>query len=158
MSSMPEVRPASEADVRAIHDLLKIYSDRQIILPRDEENIRASLPAFLAAFRDGRLCGCVALRDFGGGLWEVRSLAVHPDCQRGGVGRALVEACVESLRTRTGGAFRLFSLTYQQAFFERLGFVVTDRHAFPEKIWSDCAKCPKHAHCDEIAMLYEARS
>ena len=45
MSSMPEVRPASEADVRAIHDLLKIYSDRQIILPRDEENIRASLPA-----------------------------------------------------------------------------------------------------------------
>ena len=156
MASFPEVRAAREADVRGIYELLKIYSDRQIVLPRDEEDIRAALPAFLAAYRDGKLCGCVALRDFGGNLYEVRSLAVHPDCQRDGVGRALVEACVRKLRAEKG-AFRLFSLTYQQAFFERLGFAVTDRHAFPEKIWSDCANCPKHAHCDEIAMLYEER-
>lgn len=153
MDQLPEVRPAAEADVRAIYELLKIYSDRQIVLPRDEENIRAALPAFLAAFRGGKLAGCVALRDFGGGLYEVRSLAVHPDCQRGGVGRALVEACIRKLRAEKG-SFRLFSLTYQQAFFERLGFAVTDRHAFPEKIWSDCVQCPKHEHCDEIAMLY----
>ena len=157
MTHPVEVRPASEADVRAIAELLKIYSDRQIVLPRDEADIRAALPAFYAAFRGGKLCGCVALRDFGGGLQEVRSLAVHPDCQRGGVGRALVEACIAGLREK-GGAFRLFSLTYQQTFFERLGFVVTDRHAFPEKIWSDCAKCPKHAHCDEIAMVYEVKA
>ena len=56
MMDLPvEVRPASEADVRAIAELLKIYSDRQIVLPRDEADIRAALPAFYAAFRGGKL-------------------------------------------------------------------------------------------------------
>lgn len=92
MPSPPEVRRASEADVREIAELLKIYAEQQIVLPRSEADIRASLSSFFAAFRDGRLCGCVALRDFGGGLCEVRSLAVRPDCRNSGVGRALVEA------------------------------------------------------------------
>ena len=30
-----------------------------------------------------------------------------------------------------------------------------NRELFPEKIWSDCAKCPKHSCCDETAMLIE---
>ena len=42
-------------------------------------------------------------------------------------------------------------------FFQRLGFAVTDRHQFPEKIWSDCAQCPKHTCCDEIAMIFEVQ-
>lgn len=31
---------------------------------------------------------------------EIRGLAVHPACQRGGVGRRLVEACIEQARSR----------------------------------------------------------
>lgn len=157
MSDSPlELRAACETDVPEIYLLLKIYSDRQIVLPRSEDNIRSYLKNFSVALRDGRLCGCVALRDFGNDLYEVRSLAVHPECQRGGVGRALVEHCKAKLREQNR-AIRLFSLTYQQAFFESLGFVVTDRHLFPEKIWSDCAQCPKHTCCDEIAMIFEVR-
>lgn len=149
-----EIRAACESDIPEIYSLLKIYSDRQIVLPRSEENIRSYLKNFTVALRDSHLCGCVALRDFGNELYEVRSLAVHPECQRGGVGRAMVGHCIRKLQAK-GHPSRLFSLTYQQAFFESLGFKVTDRHLFPEKIWSDCAQCPKHSCCDEIAMIFE---
>lgn len=149
-----ELRAACESDVPEIYALLKIYSDQQIVLPRSEENIRSYLKNFTVARKDGKLCGCVALRDFGNDLYEVRSLAVHPECQRSGAGRAMVNYCIQKLREK-GIRSRLFSLTYQQAFFESLGFAVTDRHLFPEKIWSDCAQCPKHTCCDEIAMIFE---
>ena len=151
-----ELRAACESDIPEIYALLKVYSDQQIVLPRSEENIRSYLKNFTVARKDGKLCGCVALRDFGNNLYEVRSLAVHPECQRGGAGRAMVNYCIQKLRDQ-GIPARLFSLTYQQAFFERLGFAVTDRHQFPEKIWSDCSQCPKHTCCDEIAMIFEVK-
>jgi amino-acid N-acetyltransferase len=45
------------------------------------------------------------------------------------------------------------SLTYEQAFFEKLGFVVVDKDTLPLKVWSDCVRCPKRDGCDEIAMV-----
>jgi len=48
---------------------------------------------------------------------------------------------------------RVFSLTYEQVFFEKLGFVVVDKSALPLKVWSVCIKCPKRDGCDEIAMV-----
>ena len=71
-----------------------------------------------------------------------------------GIGRAMIEALIAGLRIRRK-KFRLFALTYQVEFFKALGFRVVDRSLFPEKIWSDCAKCPKNACCDETAMLIE---
>ncbi len=48
---------------------------------------------------------------------------------------------------------RVFALTYEQAFFEKLGFVVVEKSALPLKVWSVCIKCPKRDGCDEIAMV-----
>src|SRR5208337_4001858 len=47
----------------------------------------------------------------------------------------------------------VFALTYEQAFFEKLGFAVVDKSALPLKVWSVCIKCPKRDGCDEIAMV-----
>jgi len=44
------------------------------------------------------------------------------------------------------------TLTYEQAFFEKLGFGVVDRQQLPLKVWSECIRCPKNQACDEIAM------
>jgi amino-acid N-acetyltransferase len=50
--------------------------------------------------------------------------------------------------------FRIFTLTCQKRFFEKLGFREVDKSDLPEKIWSDCFKCPKYPdYCDEVAML-----
>ena len=44
-------------------------------------------------------------------------------------------------------------LTYEQRFFEKLGFEVVAKESLPLKVWSDCVRCPKRDGCDEIAMV-----
>ncbi len=48
---------------------------------------------------------------------------------------------------------KLMSLTYEERFFAKLGFEVVEKETLPLKVWSDCVKCPKNDHCDEIAMV-----
>ncbi len=154
MKTLLTVREATEADVGKIHDLLDVYAQKAIVLARNRDDIRFYLGNFLVAEVDGVVRGCAAVRDFGNDLLEVRSMVVEPGFQGKGIGRAMVEALVSGLRIKRQH-FRLFALTYQVEFFKALGFLIVDRDLFPEKIWSDCAKCPKNDCCDETAMLIE---
>ena len=61
----------------------------------------------------------------------------------------------EQMNLLAGKKARLFALTYRDNFFCNLGFRVVEKTLFPEKIWSDCERCPKKDHCDEIAVLME---
>ena len=66
----------------------------------------------------------------------------------------MVEFCISEAITLD--LFRIFSLTYKKEFFARLGFKEVDRSTLPEKIWSDCFRCPKYPdYCDEVAMMIE---
>jgi amino-acid N-acetyltransferase len=84
-------------------------------------------------------------------LAELVSLAVSPGHRGKGLGRKLVEACMKEAREL--GVRRIMSLTYEQRFFEKLGFVVVQRDSLPHKVWAECVRCPKHEACDEIAMV-----
>ncbi len=156
MKNLLTVREASERDVKAIFRLLEIYAQKGIVLRRSEADIQFYLGNFVVAEIDGIVRGCGAVRDFGGDLFEVRSLVVEPGYQGNGIGRAMIEAIVAGLKIRRLN-WRLFTLTYQVEFFKALGFIVVNRERFPEKIWSDCAKCDKKHCCDETAMLLENR-
>ena len=101
---------------------------------------------------DGKVVGCVALGIIWADLAEVRSLAVD-DAYRGrGIGKALVQWCIADARRMQ--IRKLMSLTYEQGFFEKLGFGVVEKETLPLKVWSDCVKCPKNDNCDEIAMVH----
>ena len=50
---------------------------------------------------------------------------------------------------------RLFALTREKVFFEKLGFTVVPKETLPHKVWTDCVRCPLQEQCDEIAMVYE---
>ena len=50
---------------------------------------------------------------------------------------------------------RVFALTYQVRFFERLGFRVVSMDLLPEKVWRDCVNCPFLDNCNETAMILE---
>ena len=100
--------------------------------------------------QDGEIVGCVALTVIWADLTEVRSLAVDDRFIGRGIGRKLVEWTVgEARRLQIP---RLMSLTYEQRFFEKLGFEVVPKESLPLKVWSDCVRCPKRAGCDAIAM------
>ncbi len=148
-----KVRKALDGDVEDIWSLLVKYSKMRLLLPRTREDIRGRLSNFHVAELDGRFAGCVALRNFGGGLYEVRSLAVPEELIGHGVGTALVKDLVSHMSAHA--PCRLFALTYRDEFFKALGFRVVDKSLFPEKIWSDCSICPKKESCDETAVMLE---
>jgi amino-acid N-acetyltransferase len=89
-------------------------------------------------------------------LAEVRSLAVAEDQGGKGIGRQLVQACLDEARQL--GLKRVFALTYKPGFFEKLGFHTIEKSELPHKIWGDCMKCAKFPECDEIAMSIELQA
>lgn len=155
MKELLTIRDAVLADVDGIHHLLEIYSPQGIVLARSKDDITFFLRNFIVAELNGKICGCVAVRDFGNDLLEVRSLVVAPGLQGKGIGKAMVNAIKNKLGiNRT--YWRLFALTLRPDFFSSLGFKEVPKSLFPEKIWSDCSKCAKRDRCDETAMLLES--
>jgi len=148
------VRAAVESDIPLICGLLDEYAARKLLLKRSPEDVREKLRNFRVGEVGGEFAGCLALRDFGDDLYEVRSLAVSPAFNNRGYGSELVSGALETLRA-LGRPVRVFALTYRAAFFCRLGFRIVDKEMFPQKIWSDCAVCAKKNCCDETAVLME---
>lgn len=54
--------------------------------------------------------------------WRLRGLAVLPEHQGQGVGRALVQACLEHLRGQSGATLWCNGRVSVLAFYQRLGF------------------------------------
>ena len=152
MSGHKRIRRARVQDVPAICQLVNYYAEREAMLHRSLENAYQSLRSFLVAEDgDGRIIGSVAVDIFWADLAEVRSLAIDPNSRGKGVGTALLAAAVEDAREL--GVKRLFTLTYEQAFFAKHGFEPVDRQKLPEKVWQACIACPKADECDEVAMV-----
>ena len=144
------IRKAILQDARQIHQLLMVYVKDGLVLSRSLLDIFESIRDFYVFVEDDRVVGVAALNICWEDLAEVRSLVVHEDFAGRGIGGHLVEACLSEARQL--GIGRVFALTYQQSFFERLGFEVIEKSELPQKIWSDCIKCVKFPDCDEIAL------
>ena len=153
----PLISAATADDIDGIESLLVPNVKKQLVLARSKEDILSHLANFLVARDGGRLIGCAALRGFGEGLYEIRSLAVAEDCSGRGIGTRLVEACLEKAVGQDGNL--VFTLTLRPNLFRRLGFTevpIKTFHRddkFREKIWADCNKCPKFDACNEIALV-----
>ncbi len=148
--NIPILRRALPDDAEKISDLLLPYARQQIVLPRDAADILAHIENFIVAEAQDQVVGAIALRDFGDGLEEVRSLVVHFDYAGRGLGSELVKAAVAFARERR--AKKVFALTLRPQLFKRLGFEQVPKDLFPQKVWSDCSICPKKDCCDEYAV------
>lgn len=144
------VRSAKISDAKAISALINCYAEHDKMLFRSLAEIYENLQMFHVAEADGAVVGCCALEIIWSDLAEIKSLAVAPGQKGKGLGRALVEAAVEQARRL--GVPKVFALTLEPRFFERVGFSVVEKEDLPMKVWSDCARCPKQQECDEIAM------
>lgn len=142
------------ADIMSIHQLLKIYAEEHLLLPRPPEDILEKIRNFRIVEVNGVFAGCAALRDYGNSLYEVRSLAVVKEFTGLRIGSKLVNTLIDEKR-KEGIPAKIFALTYRDNFFCNLGFKIVEKDMFPEKIWSDCILCPKKHCCDEIAVLFE---
>lgn len=151
-----EIRKAKSQDVPAIHALISCYAELDRMLFRSMSDIYENLQVFQVAESDGKIVGCCALKVIWADLAEVQSLAVDKNYFGKGLGRWLVKNCVEQARNL--GIKKVFTLTMEPIFFEKIGFKRVDKKTLPMKVWSDCARCPKQDQCDEIAMVIESES
>lgn len=151
------LRDAEERDVAPLLALINGYADRGMLLRRTEESLRKALPDFVVATEpnagggEEEIVGCGALTMLGPALGEVRSLAVRPDQAGRGLGRRIVEHLLVQARER--GFAEVLALTRRSSFFDALGFEVTRRERFIDKLMVDCGACPLNLCCDEIAMV-----
>ncbi|HPS54129.1 MAG TPA: N-acetyltransferase [Sedimentisphaerales bacterium] len=146
-----KIRKAKVADVQSIYELINYYAELDRMLFRSIPDIYENLQIFNVAEDEGEIIGCAALQVIWSDLGEIKSLAVSAEHKNKGIGRELVNYTI--LQARELGLQRVFALTLEPEFFLKTGFDVIDKSNLPMKVWSDCAKCSKQAHCDETAML-----
>jgi len=148
-----EYRDAAMEDMDGICRLVDLWAERGENLPRTRDEILEKITDFGVATVDGRVSGCASLWVYTPQLAEIRSLGVDESTHGKGLGSGLVQFFLE--KARGLGIPRVFVLTRAPKFFARCGFKQVSVNSLPEKILKDCAKCPKNANCDEVAMVIE---
>ena len=145
------LRKATAEDAPVLLALINAYASRGLLLRRSEDSLRRALCDFTVAVRNGEIVGCGALTDLGPGLGEIRSLAVREGAEGGGLGSRIAQHLLEEAADR--GLAQVLALTRRVSFFQALGFEVTQRERFLDKLAVDCVGCPMNVCCDETAMV-----
>lgn len=145
------IRKAMVTDVDDIQRLVNFYANRGLMLPRSQGDICENIRDFFVYEIDGEIVGCCALNVTWLDLAEIRSLAVKEGFEGRGIGTELIESCMKDASEL--GIRKIFVLTYQPEFFEKLGFKKIDKSELPHKVWVECIKCVKFPDCNEVALI-----
>ncbi|MBN7773475.1 N-acetyltransferase [Clostridium aminobutyricum] len=148
------VRKAKLSDSETIHKLANYYADKGLLLARSRSSIYENIRNYSVVEIDGEVIGVGALSTIWSDLAEIRTLAVEESLSGKGIGRKLMEYFISEAKEM--GIQKIFTLTYQNVFFEKCGFIEVDKDYIPpHKLWKDCYGCPKFPDCDEILMVME---
>ena len=134
------IRTATTHDVPAIRDLVDLYAPDRRLLGKATVALFEDVQEFVVADCDGTVVGCGAVHVMWEDLAEVRTIAVHPDHTRRGIGSAMLVRLLQ--RARDLGVNRVFCLTFETQFFGRHGFCEftgpgVDRRIYAELLQSD---------------------
>lgn len=127
MTSQPaadvDIRPARPADVEALSRFIEPFVSQGRLLPRTRDELADLIQTGFVAADRGTIVGFAALEIYSPKFAELRSLAVEPTHQGQGIGRRLVEACLDLARRRR--VFEVMVITSADDFFRRCGFDFT---------------------------------
>ena len=156
------VRNAEFTDTAAIFALIK--KNPKELVPRSQSDIVQNIDRFLVCERKGKIAGVVSwaiLPEIGRAAHptvEIKSLAVDKSFRKEGLGRLLVEAAIE--RVKTIQPEQIIVLTFTPEFFRKFGFVEISKVTIMHKLYSGCINCTKYDSpftCPEVAMIMELR-
>ncbi len=140
------IRPANVEDVTAIQELVAPLAEQIVLIAKENVAYYESIQEFLVVdevLEDGtsRTVACGALHVMWRDLAEVRTLATHSLYRGRGLGRMLVEALLE--RARTLRVKKVFCLTFEVQFFERMGFqVMSNQSQLDPEIFAELLRSP----------------
>jgi len=150
---LDKVEKAKISDVPQMHKLINHFAGLGEMLARPLSEMYENLRDYFVVIRDNKVIGCAALHIMWADLAEIKSVAVYSDFQKLGIGKLLVDACIKEaheMEIRT-----IFCLTYKPEFFSRFGLSEVDKMELPQKVWTECYRCPKFPNCDEVALTGE---
>jgi len=149
------IRKARIEDVKQIQALINSFANKDLMLPRSLNELYENIRDFWVYEANNKIVGCCAMHISWDDLAEVKSLAVAKASQKKGIGRELVEVCLEEGEKL--GARKIFVLTYKPDFFKKFGFKRVKHSSLPHKIWAECINCCKFPDCQEVALLKTLR-
>jgi len=114
------VRRANKNDISAIQNCIEPFVKEGKILPRSLAELAEQVDQYFVAEADGQIVGCAVLEVYSPKLSEIRSLAVAAGAQRSGIGKRLVEACIE--RARNENILEVMAISSDETFFQACGF------------------------------------
>jgi amino-acid N-acetyltransferase len=117
------VRPARFDDLEGIEDLIEPFVDGGKLLPRTWDELQNLVPTGFVAEQAGKIIGFAALEIYSRKMGEIRSLCVGEGFQGQGVGKRLVQACVDFAAERR--VFEVMVVTSSEDFFRTCGFDFT---------------------------------
>ena len=154
---MPLIRHARLVDAEKIFALVRLHADR--LVPRSLANVVENIDRFAVADDGGTMVGCAAyqiLPEIGSPIHatvEIQSVAVRLPWRKKGIGMALVRHVLDSVAAFSPA--EALVLTFDPAFFAKLGFVEIPKSEVMHKLYRGCINCTKHMDpftCPEKAM------
>ncbi|MBE2984728.1 N-acetyltransferase [Campylobacter sp. RM9344] len=140
-------------DIKNMQELVAPEVASGVILPRSDDEISTNIRSYIIAKDGDKIVGFCALHIHAPDLAEIRSLIVDKNLRGSGIGSMMVNALLKEAKEYE--ISRVFTLTYQRRFFEKLGFKEIPKSELPaQKIWADCIKCKHFPVCDEIALIH----
>jgi amino-acid N-acetyltransferase len=130
-----QIRRARTSDIRAIRELVDMYTADRRLLSKATVTLYESVQEFWVAARaeDNEIVGCGALHVMWEDLAEIRTVAVRPDSRGLKIGHRLVSELLDVAREL--GVARVFCLTFETRFFASFGFTPIDGAPVPHAVY-----------------------
>lgn len=114
------IRSAKTTDIPAIKKLIDEAAKIHKVLPRSEAELKTVIHSFFVWEENGTVIGCCSLEVYSKKLAEIRSLVVDKDHRKKGVGKRLVQTCMEKAKNLQ--IYEVLTITEKDIFFEKMGF------------------------------------
>lgn len=144
------IRKAKIKDVKQMQEMINTFARQDIMLARSLSELYENIRDYWVKEEKGKVVGCAALHISWDNLAEIKSVAVLKIRQGKGIGRELINVCLDEAAGL--GIKKVFMLTYKPEYFKKFGFKRVSHESLPHKIWAECINCPKFPNCQEVAL------
>lgn len=114
------LRKAKVKDISGIKKLIDEAATLHKVLPRSESELKKVIHSFYVWIEHDLIVGCCSLEVYSKKLAEIRSLVVDIHYRKKGIGKQLVQSCME--RAKELEIYEVLTITEKDAFFEKMGF------------------------------------
>lgn len=114
------IRAADERDLAAVMQLLRPFVENRQVMRRTRTETSALLRTGFVTEFEGRIVGFSAVEIYSKKLSEIQCLAVDEEHQSRGLGRILVQKCVQLAKER--GVMEVMAISTSEKLLQDLGF------------------------------------